>query len=128
MGMFDNIKCSYDIGELTNVDCQTKDMDPFGGTMTFYWIDPAGATWTTDYLGTCSIEILEGEDLKPWKRLKYIPTGVHGRVTRVWMTDYIEIYHHKTHPDGVVDLTRCRLHFIDGILQDFTYINNSIQN
>ena len=128
MGMFDDIKCSYNIGELTNVACQTKDMDPFGGTMSFYRVDPAGELWTTDYLGTTSIEIVEGDNLKPWERLKHIPTGVHGRVTRVWLTDYVEIYNYKTHPDGLVDPTTCRLHFIDGVLQDFTYINNCIQN
>ena len=126
MGMFDDVKCSYNIGELTNVSCQTKDMDPFGGTMSFYWVDPTGALWTTDYLGTSSIEIVEGENLKPWEKLKYIPTGVHGRVTRVWITDYVEIYEYKTQADGVVDCVRCRLHFVDGILQEYKYINNHI--
>lgn len=124
--MFDDIKCSYDIGILTDVDCQTKDMDPYGGTMSFYWVDPAGVLWTTDYQGTSAIEFVEGENLKPWERIKHIPTGVHGKVSSVYLTDYVEIYSYNTHPDGVVDHYRCRLHFIEGVLQDFSYINNSI--
>ena len=45
MGMFDEVKCSAPIGELTNVLTQTKDIsDDYweGGTMSFYWIDPSG--------------------------------------------------------------------------------------
>ena len=37
MGMFDELKCSADIGELTNVKCQTKDID---NVMSFFWVDP----------------------------------------------------------------------------------------
>jgi len=125
MGMFDDIKCSYNIGPLTDVDCQTKDMDPYGGTMSFYWVDPAGVLWTTDYQGTSAIEYLD-EGKSPWGSIKIIPTGTRGRVVRAYHTNYIKIYHYKTHPDGVVDCDECILHFIDGILKDFSYINNSI--
>ena len=121
MGMFDDFKCSYNIGELTNVPCQTKDMDPFGGTMSFYWIDPDGLLWSPDYLGTTAIELVEGEDLKPWEKIKHIPTGVHGRVSRVYMTDYVEIYSYHTHPDGVVDCSICRLHLVNGKLESYSY-------
>ena len=48
MGMFDEVRCSAPIGELTDVLTQTKDIsdDYFeGGTMSFYWIDPSGQMW-----------------------------------------------------------------------------------
>ena len=31
MGMYDDIKCSYDIGKLTNRECQSKEFDYYGG-------------------------------------------------------------------------------------------------
>ena len=125
MGMFDDIKCSYDIGPLTDVNCQTKDMDAWGGTMSFYWVDPAGVLWTPDYQGTSAVKYLDNGK-PPWESIIVTPTGIRGKVTRAYHTNYIQIYRYKTHPDGVVDYDRCRLHFIDGILQDFSYINNSI--
>ena len=44
MGMFDYFRSSYDLGpHCTEVECQTKDMeDGLGGTMSQYWLDPAG--------------------------------------------------------------------------------------
>ena len=122
MGMFDCVKCSSDIGALTNEDCQTKDMDTWGGTMSFYWVDPAGALWTTDYQGTAAIEYVDNGD-SPWEKVSITPTGQRGRLTRAYTTRYIHIYRTKTHPDGVTDLDTCRLHFVEGILQDFKYIN-----
>ena len=126
MGMFDYFKSSYDIGALTDIECQTKDMDFYGGTMSFYWLDPAGLLWSSDYSGTHSVKFNEGKNLPPWKSLQYIPTGVRGRVYRVYTTNYVRVYSSKTHPDGLVDITECRIHLRDGILQDFTYINNHI--
>ena len=39
--MFDTLRSSYDLGpQFTNVELQTKDMDDFGGSLTFYHIDP----------------------------------------------------------------------------------------
>ena len=35
MGMYDDIKCSYDIGKLTDRGCQSKDFDPYGGYHVF---------------------------------------------------------------------------------------------
>lgn len=120
MGMFDTIKCSYDIGILKDIDCQTKDIDPcFGGTMSFYWIDPVGHMWYSDYQGTTALRIPN----EPGKRMECAPTGFNGKVTRCYVTDYITIYDSMTHPDGYVDFEYCRIHLVDGILQDFEYIN-----
>lgn len=58
MGMFDYLKRSYDLGpQFTNVECQTKDIeDGIGGTMTAYWLDPAGQLWRPNYIGTNTFE------------------------------------------------------------------------
>ena len=126
MGMFDYFKSSYDIGALTNVECQTKDMDPYGGSMSFYWLDPAGLLWSADYSGTHSIELLADENLSPWEKIKWHKTGNRGRFFRVYTTNYIKVYDTKIHPDGFVDLIECKIHLRSGVLQEFTYINNSI--
>ena len=120
MGMFDDIKCSAEIGALTNVSCQTKEIDRYaGGTMSFYWVDPSGQMWTADFSGTTDF-LVDG------KKIKYISSGKNGKVVPVYLTDYVTIYSSVTHPDGMVDWAECRLHFIEGKLQDFRYINNCI--
>ncbi len=125
MGMFDYVKCSYNIGELTNVECQTKDIDPLvGGTMSFYWIDPAGHLWTTDHSGCSAIEYGVGEGAL-WKRIKYVPTGVKGKVYAVDISREVEIYDTVTHPDGYAETTFCQLLFVRGTLEYFEYINNA---
>jgi len=120
MGMFDVVKSSYDLGEgFTNVECQTKDIDSFGGTMSFYWIDPVGNLWTGDYRGTAEPEFNE-EGRFPI--LKWIPTGKHGKVRRHYLTSYVVIY---PSVDRLVDM---RLHFKKGVLTDFEKINNMVSN
>ena len=127
MSMFDSIRCSMDIGELTDSDCQTKDIDPYiGGTMSFYWVDPSGLMWTVDFSGTA--DFVFTDSLKLRERVGYIFNGNRGRVHRVYLTDYITIYNSKTSPDGLVEFVECRLHFIEGKLQSYTYINNHIEN
>ena len=121
MGMFDYVMCSSDIGELTNEECQTKEIDRFGGTMSFYWIDPSGALWYVDYSGTTDFVLDDDETTPIWRRLKTISNGNKGKVTRYQLTDYVEIYRSRSSPDGVLDLSRCRLHFVDGILQSYSY-------
>ena len=125
MGMFDYFKCSKDIGKLTDVDCQSKEFDFYGGTCSFYWVDPAGMLWSPDYQGTSAFEYAEDETLPIWNRIKCVPTGSHGRMLRVYLTNYVTVYTSKTDPDGFTEFTNCRLHFVDGILQDYAYINNS---
>ncbi len=121
MGMFDELKCSADIGELTNVSCQTKDID---NMMSFFWVDPSGFLWCPDYSGTQDIYFVETKFLLG--SMKYKPNGNRGKLRRVYITNYVFIYDTKTSPDGYAEIVECRLHFIDGILQDYTYINNHI--
>ena len=49
MGMFDEIKCSANIAQMTNISCQTKSLENLFG---FFWVDPAGQLWFPDYAGT----------------------------------------------------------------------------
>ena len=126
MGMFDDIKCSAEIGALTNVNCQTKEIDRYaGGTMSFYWVDPNGLLWTADFSGTADF-VFDNNSPSLLSRLKCIPNGNRGKVVPVYLTDYVTIYSSVTHPDGLVDWAECRLHFIEGKLQGFRYINNCI--
>jgi len=129
MGMFDYLKCSTNIGPLTNIECQTKDIEEcIGGTMSFYWVDPVGALWYVDYSDTADFAINDEEGLPIWRRMKVVPNGRHGKVTRCNLTKYIVVYSSKASPDGLLDWDYCRLHFVDGILEDFKYINKHIQN
>ena len=121
MGMFDYLKCSSDIGELTNEECQTKEIDRYGGTMSFYWVDPSGVLWYIDYSGTANFDINDDEDTPIWRRMKIVPNGNKGRIAPYYLTDYVTIYRSRSSPDGMLDTTTCRLHFVDGVLQSYTY-------
>lgn len=120
MGMFDYLKSDYDIGILTGRECQTKDMDAEGGTMSFYWLDPVGNLWSTDYTGTAKIDISH--------KFKLIPTGTRGKVYPAYVTGKYQVYDTLTQPDGVQDLFICQLTFSLGRLQYYEYINKFIQN
>ncbi|WJZ48226.1 hypothetical protein [Synechococcus phage DSL-LC02] len=124
MGMFDLIRSSYDLGEqFTNVVCHTKDIeDGIGGTMTDYWIDPAGQLWYSSYIGTHTFE--EYGELHPeynserkWLNFRWIPTGEHGRFKPCEITKYIEIYPAEWEGKWE-DWPRLQLHFRYGILQE----------
>jgi len=130
MGMYDTFKSSYNIGEeFTNVICQTKDIDDFcGGTMTDYWLSPDGVLWGPMYTNTHELKVLEEGDPEYNEKLKFlnfkwIPTGNHGRFKPYNLTKYIEIYPVDWKGD-YNDRPRMRLHFRNGILQDFTKINS----
>ena len=124
MGMFDYLRSSYDLGEqFTNVVCQTKDIEEgLGGTMTDYWLDPAGRLWYQEYRDTHTFEEISEDDERYSERLgflnfEWIPTGKHGVYKPYDITKYIEI-----HPEGWKgkweDWPRLLLHFRYGILQD----------
>ena len=128
MGMFDTIKCSYNIGELTDVECQSKNIDDWGGTCTFYWVDPSGRLWSPSYAGTYDFVPADGPfpelgkgKLSGVKYLDTIPNGNHGRYSPVDMTRCIEIYDTKTHADGYVEFVICYLTFYQGLLTDYMY-------
>lgn len=125
MGMFDYFRSSYDLGEqFTNVVCQTKDIeDGIGGTMTDYWLDPAGKLWCPHYRDTHTFEEIPEDDERYSERLgflnfEWIPTGQHGKYQPFLLTKYIEIYP-ATWKGDWHDWPRLRLHFRDGIVQEY---------
>ena len=125
MGMFDFVRSSYNLGEqFTNVECQTKDIeDYYSGTMSHFWIDPAGYLWCGDYKGTSTFETIEKDDPRYnskhlFLNYEWIPTGQHGRYYVHPITKYVEIY--PAQWDGLwEDWPRCRIHFKQGRLMDF---------
>lgn len=130
--MFDYLRSSYDLGEtFTNVTLQTKDIEwDIGGTMTHYWIDPKGVLWCPDYTGTSTLEGYEEGDhrYKPehlWMNYECIPTGQRGKYHPHKITKYIEVYPERW--EGNWEFwPRLRLHFRDGVLQDFENITGRL--
>lgn len=123
--MFDYLRSSYDLGlQFTNTECHTKDIEyGIGGTMTFYWLDPAGQLWRPDYIGTHTFEEISENDERYNEKLKFlnfewIPNGKNGRYIPHKITKYIEVYP-ATWEGEWKDWPRCRLHFVDGVLKDF---------
>ena len=115
--MFDEVKCSAHIGELTNVITQTKDIsDDYweGGTMSFYWIDPAGYIWATDYTGSYDFQLING-------RYTPVKNKNKGRLYIPNITKNIEIYDCKVHADGYVDTVICELRMNQGKLINYKY-------
>ena len=128
MGMFDYVLSSYNLGEqFTNVECQTKDVEEgYGGTMSHFWIDPAGYLWVGDYRGTSQMEIYEEGHPKynpdsKWMNFELVPTGVHGKYRVHALTKYIEIYP-ATWDGQWEDWPRCRIHFKYGRVVEYKHI------
>ena len=123
MGMFDWVKSSYPLPEEFMGICQTRDMDDFGGSMSNYWIDPAGYLWVGTYMGTHTFEVFDEDDPRydpkfKWMNYEWVPTGEHGKFQVHPLTRYLEIY--PAEWDGKwEDWPRLRLHFKSGKLQDF---------
>ena len=125
MGMFDYLRSSYDLGpQFTDVVLQTKDIeDGIGGTMTDYWLDPAGQLWYPDYKGTSTFEEITEDDprYEPEKRFlnfEWVPTGKHGRYVPSMITKYVEVYPENWEGKWE-DWPRLRIHFKYGKLQDY---------
>jgi len=123
--MFDYFRSSYDLGEdFTEVECHTKDIeDGIGGTMTLYWLDPAGQLWMPEYRGTHDFIIYKEGDPeyvpnKFFSNHEWIPTGKHGRFIPYKITKYIRIYPSEWEGEWE-DWPDCRLHFVDGVLKDY---------
>ena len=117
MGMFDEVKCSAPIGELTNILTQTKDIsDDYwdGGTMSFYWIDPSGYMWATDYSGSYDLKLVDG-------RYTPVKNKNRGRTYKLSITKNIEIYDYKIQSDGYVDGVVCELRLNQGRLVNYKY-------
>jgi hypothetical protein len=127
--MFDYLRSSYDLGpQFTNVECQTKDIeDGIGGTMTAYWLDPAGQLWCPNYTGTNIFEVIEEDDPRydpdrKFLNFEWVPTGKHGKYQPCTITKYIEIYPANWEGEWE-DWPSCMLHFRHGKLQDFEVIS-----
>lgn len=126
--MFDYLRSSYDLGpKFTNVICQTKDIeDDIGGTMTDYWLDPSGRLWRPEYIGTHTFEVINEDDPRYNEKHKFlnfewIPTGNHGKFVPYDITKYVVIYPENWNGDWK-DKPRLRIHFKDGIIQDYKII------
>ena len=125
MGMMDYFRSSYNLGEhFTNTICQTKDMeDCIGGTMTDYWLDPAGVLWRPDYVGTNTFEEIPEDDprydvKRKFLNFEWIPTGQHGKFVQHSITKYVEIY--PAEWEGKWEnWPRLKIHFRRGIIQDY---------
>jgi hypothetical protein len=125
MGMFDYFHSSFDLGEeFTNVECHTKDIEEgIGGTMTHYWLDPAGYLYRIDYSHTSDLKIYEpgdpeyNEDYK-WLNFEWVPNGNHGKIRPCMITKYVSVYPSRW--DGQFeDWPTCKIHFKYGRLVDY---------
>jgi len=123
--MFDYVRSSYNLGEhFTNVECQTKDIeDCIGGTLSNYWIDPAGYLWSGDYKGTSTFEIIEKDDPRYdhdrlFLNYEWISTGKHGKYQVHAITKYVEIYPAQWSGQWE-DWPRCRIHFKHGRVVEY---------
>ena len=129
MGLFDYLKSSYDIGpQFTNVELHTKDIEEYGigGTMTHYYLDKSGILWYGDYKGTSTFEEIPEDDERYSDKLlflnfEWIPTGQRGKYRVHPITKYIEVYPPEWKGPWET-WPRCRLHFVEGKLQDFMHI------
>ena len=119
MSLFDTVKCSYNIGELTNVECQSKNIDDWGGTCSFYWVDPAGRLWTPSYAGT--YDFVETDKKEGIRFLDTVPNGNHGKYQHVPMTRCVEIYRCQSQADGYPECSSVHLEFYRGQLMDYMY-------
>ena len=123
--MFDYVRSSYDLGkQFTNVELQTKDIEEgIGGTMTDYWIDPAGYLWCPDYIGTNTFEVIEEDDPRYspkhlFLNFEWVPTGQRGKYRVHPITKYINVYP-STWNGEWKEWPTLKLHFKYGKLQDY---------
>lgn len=130
--MFDYFRSAYDLGEqFTNTECQTKDIEEFGigGSMTNFWLDPAGRLWCPYYKDTHTFEIIEEDNPRYSEKYKFlnfewIPTGKHGKYKLHEITKYIQIYPAEWKGEWE-NWPTLRLHFRDGILKEHFNITGS---
>jgi len=133
MGMFDYFRSSYDLGpEFTNVSCQTKDIEEgIGGTMTQYWLDPAGYLYVIDYSHTQDLKIYNPGDPeynteRSWLNFEWVKNGNRGAVKLHPITKYVEVYPDNWEGEWK-DWPRCKIHFKYGRLMDYETFTRNIQ-
>lgn len=116
MGMFDTVRCSYDLGPgYINRELQTKDLDC---CMAEYWISPAGQLYEIDYSHTSDfVDVPEEERTAPWNTFKSVPNGNRGKIKPVYIFKIVELYparwdgHYSKWPT-------CQVLFRDGIITE----------
>ena len=124
MGMFDWVKSSYPLPEPFMGINQTKDIEEgYGGTMSNFWIDPAGYLWVGVYKDTHTFETIEEDDPRydpkfAWVNYEWVPTGKHGKFVVHPITKYVEIYPEQWKGKWE-DWPRLKIHFKHGKLQDY---------
>ena len=127
MSMFDYLRSSYPLPDPFMGLNQTKDIEEgYGGTMSHFYIDPAGFLWCGNYAGTSNLEIIEEGDPRydperSWWNYEFVPTGAHGKWRVHPITKYCTIYPAEWGGEWE-DWPRLRLHFKSGKLQDFTEV------
>ena len=132
MGMFDYVRSSYPLGEHFSGNCQTKDIEEgYDGTMSQFWISPDGQLYLIDYSHTADfVELKEGDEGYDekcgWLNFQWIPNGTHGKV-RPWnITKYVVIYPQNWKGEWE-DWPDCRIHFKNGILQNYEILTKGTQ-
>jgi hypothetical protein len=117
--MYDTVRSSYPLGEQFTGELQTKDIEPMlGGSLTHYWISPAGELYEMDYRETQDLEPDPSRTFFPYK---WVPNGNHGKVKVLNITRSVEVY--PSSFDGHwEDLPRVTLFFVKGKLTN-TYSN-----
>ena len=91
--LFDYVRCSMDIGVLTDVTCETTCL---GSNMARYWVSPAGELFVIDYEGTHDFVIVTETDPEydaehSWRNTSIEPNGAHGSVAPVNFTGVVNI-------------------------------------
>lgn len=126
MGLYDDIRSSYDLGEqFTNVPMQTKGL---ACAMCQYWISPDGCLYEITHRETHTFEDIKEDDERyesdPKRKLfnfEWIPTGKHGKVEPCYITDYVEVYP-ATWDGHYDDWPRCRIHFKYGRVVEYEHV------
>lgn len=122
MGMFDTIRCNYDLGtSFWNRTLQTKDLECL---MIEYWLDPAGRLFEIDYSGTQDFVDLSDDEMDaPWNKFKWVPNGSHGIITPVYITKSIRVYP-AVWDCKYAPYPSCMVHLKDGIITEFAPCSN----
>lgn len=93
MGLFDIVRSSFDLGpDFTECECQTKDIEELGGSLTFYWLSPDGHLYTPNYDGTADFEVANDPHASLFNSFRIVETGKKGLVQAVYISKTIKIY------------------------------------
>lgn len=119
MGLYDTIKCSYDLGPgFYNRELQTKDLNCYCSQ---YWISPAGQLYEIDYAGT---QDWSENTESNFPLLKHTPNGNHGRVRAVNLFATITVYPSKW-DCKYAPYPMLRVHFDGGIIKSVRNLRQS---